>query len=181
MNPLKEHYLKEIRPTLQKKFDRKNILSVARIEKVVINSGLNSKKDPKFIETIIETLQRISGQRPVTTKARKSIAGFKIREGAILGAMVTLRGNRMWDFIQKLVHVTFARIRDFRGIPESAVDSTGNFNYGFKEHTAFPEIDADEIERLHGLQVIIKTTASTHEEGLELFKMMGFPFKKNEK
>ncbi|MBU0613754.1 50S ribosomal protein L5 [Patescibacteria group bacterium] len=181
MHPLKKQYNSEIRPALQEKIGRKNILSIPRVEKVVINARLSSKRDPKFIETLLQTLNRISGQRPVTTKARKSIAGFKIREGLVVGSMVTLRGNRMWDFLQKLVHITFARIRDFRGIPESAVDSTGNFNYGFREHTAFPEIDADEIENIHGLQVTIKTSARTHEEGLELFKMMGFPFKKNEK
>lgn len=156
-------------------------MQVARIEKVTINVGLSSNKDPKFIEVIERTLQRISGQKPVRTMATKSIAGFKIREGMVLGAMVTLRGDRMWEFLDRLVNVSFPRIRDFRGIDEKSVDKSGNFNYGFKEHVAFPEIDANEVESLHGLQVIITTTADSREEGLALFKGLGFPFKKAQK
>ena len=156
-------------------------MQVARIEKVTINVGLSSNKDPKFIEVIERTLQRISGQKPVRTMATKSIAGFKIREGMVLGAMVTLRGDRMWAFLDRLVNVSFPRIRDFRGIDEKSVDKSGNFNYGFKEHVAFPEIDANEVESLHGLQVIITTTADSREEGLALFKGLGFPFKKAQK
>ena len=179
MTQLKEQFESKMVPALKDQLGVANVMSVPRIEKVTLNSGLSAKNDPKFIEVIVETLRRISGQQPVTTKARLSIAGFKIREGAVVGAMVTLRGARMWDFIEKLVHVVFPRVRDFRGIPETAVDANGNFNYGFKEHTAFPEIRADEIEKIHGLQVSIKTTAETHEEGLALFKALGFPFKKD--
>jgi len=178
MSLLKEQYQTKVAATLKEEFQSKNLMAVPKIQKVTINSGLSTKRDPKFIEVLVETLRRISGQQPVVTKARLSIAGFKIRAGMPVGAMVTLRGNRMWDFLDKLVHIVFPRIRDFRGIPESAVDESGNFNYGFKEHTAFPEIRADEIEQIHGLQVSIRTTAKTREEGLALFKALGFPFKK---
>lgn len=179
MTQLKEQYQTKIVPALKEQLGVANVMSVPKIEKVTINSGLSSKKDPKFVEVILQTLERIAGQKPVATKARLSIAGFKIREGAVLGAMVTLRGARMWDFLEKLVHVVFPRVRDFRGIPESAVDAAGNFNYGFREHTAFPEIRADEIESIHGLQISIKTSATSREEGLALFKALGFPFKKD--
>ena len=181
MNSLKETYKSAVVPALMEKLERKHILQVPRIKKVTINTGLSTKRDSKFMEVLLETLERISGQKPVQTKARLSEAGFKIREGMPIGAMVTLRGPRMWDFVDKLVSVSFPRIRDFRGIPESAVDATGNFNYGFKEHTAFPEINANEVDQLHGLQVNITTTAETKEEGLELFKALGFPFIKNTK
>lgn len=174
---IKETYAKEVAPALKEQFDLP-AMRVPKIKKVTINTGLSSKKDPKFIETMVNTLERISGQKPVVTKSRKSIAGFKIREGAANGAMVTLRGERMWDFLDKLVNVTFPRVRDFRGIEESTVDSHGNFNVGIKEHIAFPEVEADAIESLHGLQVNITTTAHNKEEGLALFKGLGFPFKK---
>ncbi|MBT3231070.1 50S ribosomal protein L5 [Candidatus Uhrbacteria bacterium] len=181
MNSLKEQYKSAVVPALKEQLGRKHVLQVPRIKKVTLNTGLSTKRDPKFMEVLLETLERISGQKPVQTKARLSEAGFKIREGMPIGAMVTLRGGRMWDFVEKLVNVSFPRIRDFRGIPESAVDTTGNFNYGFKEHTAFPEINANEVDQLHGLQVNITTTAETKEEGLALFKALGFPFKKNTK
>jgi large subunit ribosomal protein L5 len=181
MANLKNKYITEIVPVLKSQFGFKHVLQTPRITKVTVNSGLNSKRDPKFMEIILDTIERTSGQKAVQTKARKSEAGFKIRQGMPVGAMATLRGNRMWDFIDKLVNVTFPRIRDFRGIPESAVDAHGNFNYGFREHTAFPEINANEVESLHGLQVVITTTAKSRDEGLALFKALGFPFKTNAK
>ncbi len=181
MSSLKETYKTAVVPALKEQLERKHALQVPRIKKVTLNTGLSTKRDSKFMEVLLETLERVSGQKPVQTKARLSEAGFKIREGMPIGAMVTLRGNRMWDFVEKLVNVTFPRIRDFRGIPESAVDATGNFNYGFKEHTAFPEINANEVDQLHGLQVNITTSAETQEEGLALFKALGFPFKTNTK
>ena len=181
MANLKKTYTEKIAPALKEQFGLKHALQVPQIIKVTINTGLNTKRDPKFMEVLLDSLTRISGQKPVQTKARKSEAGFKIREGMPVGAMVTLRGTRMWDFIEKLVAVTFPRIRDFRGIPESAVDGHGNFNYGFREHTAFPEINANEVESLHGLQVVITTTAKSHKEGLALFKALGFPFETNTK
>ena len=181
MSSLKETYKSAVVPALKEQLDRKHVLQVPRIKKVTINTGLSTKRDPKFMEVLLDTLERISGQKPVQTKARLSEAGFKIREGMPIGAMVTLRGKRMWDFVEKLVNVSFPRIRDFRGIEESCVDSSGNLNYGFKEHTAFPEINANEVDQLHGLQVNITTTAQTQEEGLALFKALGFPFKTNTK
>ena len=180
MKKLKEQYRDSVAPKLKDDLGRTNVFQTPKILKVTLNAGLSSKRDPKFIETMVDTLTQITGQKPVVTKARQSIAGFKIREGQALGTMVTLRGNRMWDFMEKLVHVTFPRIRDFRGIPRTAVGKDGNFNYGFKEHIAFPEIEADAIEALHGLQVNITTTAENREEGLALFTALGFPFIKEE-
>lgn len=180
MATLKEQFNTTMLPALKKEIGYENPMSAPRILKVTINTGLSAKRDAKFIEVLQETLKRITGQTPVVTKARKSIAGFKVRENMPVGAMVTLRGDRMWDFLTKLVNVSFPRIRDFRGIEEAAVDKYGNFNYGFREHIAFPEISGDEIENLHGLQVTITTSASNREEGLALFKALGFPFKKKE-
>lgn len=180
MATIKEKFTTVVAPKLQSELQRKSLLQTPRILKVTINAGLSSKRDAKFIETLVDTLTKITGQQPVVTKARKSIAGFKIREDMPLGAMVTLRGRRMWDFLDKLVNVTFPRIRDFRGIEITAVDRDGNFNYGFREHIAFPEIESDAIEALHGLQVSITTTAENQEEGLMLFRELGFPFKKED-
>jgi large subunit ribosomal protein L5 len=181
MERLKEKFNTKVIPQLKEELGVDNVFALPVIKKVTINAGLSAKKEPKFIEVLLETLEKISGQKPVATKARKSIAGFKIREGLVIGAMVTLRGKRMWDFIEKLVHVTFPRVRDFRGIPLTAIDRSGNFNYGFKEHLAFSEISPDAVDTIHGLQVNITTTATTREEGLALFKALGFPFKKSGK
>lgn len=178
MTSLKEQYKNVAISALKDEFKYSHNLKVPKIEKVTINIGINAKSDSKLADVAFETLSRITGQLPVKTKARKSEAGFKIREGMVVGMMVTLRGNRMWDFLTKLVDVTFPRIRDFRGIPETAVDKSGNFNFGFKEHIAFPEISANEVESIHGLQVNIKTSSRTKAEGLALFKALGFPFKK---
>ena len=156
-----------------------NRMSVPKVKKVTLNVGLGKGlKDKAYIETVYQTLERIAGQKPVFTKARKSIASFKIREGMDIGVKVTLRGPRMYDFIEKLTVVTFPRVRDFRGIEEKSVDSAGNFNYGFREHIAFPEVSPDEVDRLHGLQVTITTSAKSHEGGVALFEAIGFPFKK---
>ncbi len=165
-----------IGPALRKQFGYTNVHDTPSIQKISLNAGFGKGKDAKFADVVVETIRRITGQQPVRTKAKQSIAGFKIREGMVVGVMVTLRGPRMWDFLTKLTNIAFARIRDFRGIPETAVDKQGNFNYGFTEHVAFPEIDPDEIETLHGLQVTITTTAKNHEEGIALFKALGFPF-----
>lgn len=181
MSTLKQQYLKTILPELKTKLGRENVLEVPKVTKATLNVGLSAKKDPKFIDVIVDTLRRISGQAPVKTLSRKSIAGFKVRQNMVVGCMVTLRGEQMWSFIEKLVHVAFPRVRDFQGIPESAVDGTGNFHYGFREHVAFPEVSTKEIESIHGVQVSITTTAKTHEEGVALFKALGFPFKTEEK
>lgn len=178
MSELKTQYIKTVAPALKTSLGKKNIHAVPRMEKVTLNVGLGAGiKDGQFHETVVSTLQRISGQKPVFTKARKSIASFKIRQGMPIGVKVTLRGPRMYDFVEKLVAVTFPRVRDFRGIERKSVDRTGNFNYGFKEHMAFPEISSDEVEKLHGLQVTVTTSAKTHDEGMVLFEALGFPFK----
>lgn len=176
---LKEKYQKEVIPAMQEQFGITNVMAVPKINKVTINIGLGQNlKDSRYLEIVEDTLRRITGQNPVKTKARKSIAGFKIREGAIVGMKVTIRGKRMWNFVDKLVNVVFPRVSDFRGIDPKVIDRGGNFSYGFKEHIAFPEINPDEIEHLHGLEVVISTTANNQKEGLALFTGLGFPFKK---
>jgi large subunit ribosomal protein L5 len=180
MTRLKELYTKTVKPVLQKELGLSNIHEVPSLLKVTVNVGLNAKsgKDSKVAEVVEDTMLRVTGQKPVKTLARQSIAGFKIREGMVVGMSVTLRGKRMWDFMDKLVAVTFPRVRDFRGIPPSSVDQHGNFSYGFREHTAFPEIKSDEIESLHGLQVTITTDAGGQKEGIALLRALGFPFQR---
>lgn len=174
---LKERYIKEIRPSLMKELGISNIMAAPKVTRVTVSVGLSQAiKDPKVMELVEQTLRRITGQKPVKTKAKKSIASFKIREGQIVGIMVTLRGDRMWDFLTRFTQFTFPRIRDFRGISDKAVDAQGNLSIGFKEHLAFPEIRTDEVERVHGLQVTVSTTAGTRKNGLALFKALGFPF-----
>ena len=180
MNRLKEKYNKEILPALQEKFEYKNKLAVPKLSKITINIGLGkSLQDSTFTDTAVNTLTRISGQKPVLTKAKKSISNFKIREGMNVGAKVTLREARMYDFLDKLMNIALPRVRDFRGISPKAVDGQGNLNIGFKEHIVFPEIKSDEVEKLHGLEVSISTTAKNREEGLVLFEALGMPFKKS--
>ena len=176
---LQELYKKNIMPKMKEKFGYKNRLETPKVNKVVINVGVGRfSKDKKHIENVVNSLSRITGQKPVLTKSKQSISGFKVREGNTVGVMVTLRGKRMYDFLDKLVNATFPRVRDFRGLEKKGIDSAGNLSIGFREHLAFPEIKADEVDRIHGLEVCISTTAETKEEGLELFKLMGFPFKK---
>ena len=175
---LREQYEKKIVPALMERFGYKNRMAVPKLKLVSVNVGMSTNllKDPKIPETVEATLTRITGQKPVKTLAKKSIASFKVREGQNIGMKVTLRGARMWHFLEKLIHVTLPRVRDFRGISAKLVDKQGNLSLGFKEYIAFPEIRPDEIEKLHGVQVTVSTTAKTREEGLELFKLMGFPF-----
>lgn len=173
----KEKYQKEIIPKMKAKFGYKNHLAVPRLTKVVINSGVGrNAKDKGFIDSVALSLERISGQKPILTKAKQSVSAFKTRKGMIIGVAVTLRNKRMFDFVEKLVNITFPRIRDFRGISAKQVDNRGNLAVGFKEYVAFPEIKADETDNIHGLGISLSTTAKTHGEGLELFKLMGFPF-----
>jgi len=182
MDRLDKQYKKKVIPELKKKFSYNNDLEVPRLSKVVLNVGIGpGLKDSDYLENIKQILIRISGQMPIETKAKKSIASFKIREGMIVGVKVTLRGPRMYDFIEKLVHVTLPRVRDFRGLDPEKFDGKGNYSIGFKEHVAFPEIRSDEVERIMGLEVNIATTAKTDEEGYELLKLMGFPFKEKNK
>lgn len=177
---LQERYSKEIGPKLKEMLGISNTMAVPRVLKVIVASGLNrAKTDDQTKETVVKTLTRITGQKPVITKARKSIAAFKIREGQEVGVMVTLRGKRMYDFLDRLVSYAFPRVRDFRGIATSIVDRNGNASVGFREHLGFPEIRIDEVERVHGLQVIIQTNAGTKERGLALFRAIGFPFKED--
>ncbi len=174
---LKERYQAEIRPQLMKDLGIKNVMAAPKVTKVTVSVGLSQAiKDPKVLEVIERTLTRITGQKPVKTKAKKSIASFKIREGQVVGIMVTLRGDRMWDFLTRFTQFTFPRIRDFRGISDKTVDGRGNLSIGFRENLAFPEIRTDEVERVHGLQVTVSSTAGTRKNGLALFKALGFPF-----
>lgn len=174
---LQERYGKALVPALKKELGIANVHAVPKVTKMIVSVGLSQAiKDPKLMETIEQTVRRITGQRPVKTKARTSNANFKIRQGMVVGLMVTLRGKRMWDLLEKLIHATFPRIRDFRGISQKTVDQSGNLSVGFREHIAFPEIRSDEVERLHGLQVTVTTNAGTRERGLALFRCLGFPF-----
>jgi large subunit ribosomal protein L5 len=174
---LKTRFNADIAASLMREFGVTNRMAVPRVVKVTLNVGIPAgTKDPKHQETVETTLSRITGQKPVATIAKKSIAAFKIREGMVVGMKVTLRGARMYDFLEKLVHVTLARVRDFRGLSPKTIDARGNLSIGMKEHIAFPEIRPDEVERVHGLEIVITTTAGSKEKGLALFKALGFPF-----
>lgn len=177
---MQERYTKEIAPALRKAMGDVNVHMIPKPVSVTIGVGISptKHKDGKLMETATEVLTRISGQKPVQTKSRKSISNFKTRAGQVIGLKVTLRGKRMWDFIDKMVNLTFPRVRDFRGISPKVIDRTGNLSVGFTEHIAFPEIHSDEIERIHGLQVSISTTAKDAASGLALFEALGFPFQK---
>lgn len=174
---LQETYKSKAVLKLMADYGYQNVNAVPKITKVTLNVGLGKGlKDAKFLETAEATLRRITGQAPVKTKARMSISTFKIREGMVIGMKVTLRGKRMWDFLEKLVSVSIPRIRDFRGLAPTGFDENGNYTLGFTEHTAFPEIRTDEIEVIHGLQVTISMSTKTEEEGKALLLSLGFPF-----
>lgn len=176
--PLKEQYKKEIAPALKKALGIKNDLAVPRVIKVVLSVGVGKMtKDQKMIDTVENTLRRITGQKPVSTRARVSISNFKLREGMVVGYKVTLRDQRMWDFLQKLTTITFARVRDFRGISVKHIDHEGNLSIGFKEHLPFPEIRGDEVDQMHGLEVTVVSNAKSRARGEVLFRALGFPFK----
>lgn len=175
---LKAIYKKEVIPALQKEFGYPNPNAVPTVTSIVVNAGVGlGLKEAKFLETAESTLRRITGQRPVKMLARKSISAFKIRKGNVVGLKVTLRGPRMWNFLEKLVKITFPRVRDFRGLAVKSFDGRGNYSVGFPEHMAFPEIRSDEIEVVHGLQVTIGTSAQTDAEARALLSHLGFPFK----
>ncbi len=177
---LREQYNKNVKPALKEKFSYKNDMAIPKIVKISLNVGVGRfTKEKSYLENVAHNLARITGQKPIMTKAKKSISAFKVREGTVIGVAVTLRGNRMYDFLEKLITVTFPRVRDFRGVDPKKVDRAGNLSVGFREHIAFPEIKADEVENIHGLEVNIATTARTHAEGVELFTLLGFPFKKD--
>ena len=181
MNVMHERYKTEIVPALRKNFDFKNIMEVPRIEKIVVNIGMGEALDnPKALESAVADLTTITGQKPVTIKARKSIANFKLREGRLIGTKVTLRGERMWSFLDRLVNTALPRVRDFRGVSANAFDGRGNYTLGLRDQLIFPEIEYDKIDKLRGMEVTIVTTAQTDDQARALLQMFGMPFSKKE-
>ena len=179
MSQLKELYNNEIKKNLMTKFNYKSIMEVPKLNKIVINIGVgDGSHDSKFVEAALKDLEVIAGQKPVITKAKKSIAGFKLREGQPIGVKVTLRGDAMYNFMDKLIKVALPRVRDFRGISSKAFDGFGNYTLGIKEQLIFPEINYDEIVKLRGMDIVFVTTAKTNEEAFELLSGFGMPFRK---
>lgn len=178
MTRLKEIYLKQVVPQLVKKFGYRNVMEVPRLEKITLNMGLGEAiQNIKIIDSAVEELSLIAGQRAVVTKAKRSIAAFKLREGMPIGVMVTLRRERMYEFFDKLVNIALPRVRDFRGVSPKAFDGRGNYTLGIREQIIFPEINFDKIDKVKGLNVSIVTTAKTDEEGRELLQLLGMPFR----
>ncbi|MDO5026871.1 MAG: 50S ribosomal protein L5 [Tissierellia bacterium] len=176
---IKEKYNQEVLPALMKHFDYKNPMQAPKLEKIVVNIGLGAaKENAKLLESAVEELKLITGQAPVITRAKKSIANFKLREGQAIGCKVTLRGEKMESFFDKLVNISLPRVRDFRGVSNTSFDGRGNYSLGIKEQLIFPEIEFDKIEQIRGMDVIIVTSAKTDEEAREFLKLMGMPFKK---
>lgn len=176
---LQERYKNEITPALLKKLDYESVMQVPKVEKIVINMGLGEAvQNPKILDSAIADLELIVGQKPVITRAKKSIAGFKLREGMPIGIKVTLRGERMYYFMDKLFNVSLPRVRDFRGVSSKAFDGRGNYTLGLKEQLVFPEIDYDKIDKIRGMDIVFVTTANTDEEALELLNQLGMPFAK---
>lgn len=179
MQRLQALYREQVRPTLMKEFGYRNVMEVPRITKVVINIGMGEALDnPKSLDFAVQDLATITGQRPVVTKARKSVAGFKLRAGRAIGVKVTLRGDRMWAFLDRLCNVALPRQRDFRGVSPSAFDGRGNYTLGLREQLIFPEIDYDKIDKIRGMEVTIVTTAKTDEEARRLLELLGMPFRR---
>jgi large subunit ribosomal protein L5 len=179
MNRLKEKYLKEITPALMKKFNYKSVMQVPKVEKVVVNMGVgDAVQNAKALDNAVEELSLITGQKPLVTRAKKSIAGFRLREGMPIGAKVTLRGERMYEFLDKLISVSLPRVRDFHGVSKKAFDGRGNYTLGIKEQLIFPEIDYDKVSKVRGMDIVIVTTANTDEEARELLTELGMPFQK---
>lgn len=179
MGTLKEQYESEFRPELQKAFGLTNVMDIPKVDKVVLNMGLGEAvQNPKIVEKAAKELSLIAGQKAVVTKAKKSIATFKLREGMPIGARVTLRQDKMYDFLSKLINIALPRVRDFRGISPKGFDGNGNFSMGITEHIIFPEIDYDKIDKIRGLNITIVTSAKTDELGMALLASMGMPFKK---
>ena len=177
---LKEYYLSTIRDEMQKKFEYKNVMMIPKIEKIVVNMGVGeAAQDSKAIDGAVADLRTITGQQPVIRRARKSIANFKVRQGMPIGCKVTLRGDRMYEFLDRLIATAIPRIRDFRGIKATSFDGHGNFSMGVTEQLIFPEIDYDKIDRTRGMDITIVTTATTNEEGKALLEAFHFPFKRN--
>ena len=174
---LRVKYNEEIAPALQQKFGYKSVMQTPRLEKIVLNMGLGSDKDnPKGMEVALEQLGIIAGQKPVVTKAKKSVANFKVREGMNIGAKVTLRGERMYYFADKLLNIVLPRVRDFRGVPDTSFDGRGNYAMGVKEQLIFPEINYDDVDKIRGMNIVFVTSANTDEEAKELLTLLGMPF-----
>ena len=179
VNRLKARYDAEVVPALTKTFGYKNVMQVPKLEKIILNMRLGDIKDnSKSVQIAISELEKIAGQKPIETKAKKSIANFKVRDGMTVGAAVTLRGERMWNFLDKLISIALPRVRDFKGVPGNSFDGRGNYALGIKEQLMFPEISYDQIEKVRGFDVCIVTTAKTDEEAKELLKQLGMPFAK---
>jgi large subunit ribosomal protein L5 len=183
MNRLQEKYRKKMVPQLKKEFKLSSILAAPRIQKIVVNMGVTQPTEPrarwKVMENIIEQFKVITGQKPNVTLARQSIAGFTLREGDPVGAMVTLRGQRMWEFLDKLISITLPRVKDFQGISRKAFDGQGNYSLGLEEQIVFPEIDYDKIDKIRGLQITIVTNTKDNQQTLRLLELLGMPFKKD--
>jgi len=175
---LRERYRSEIAPALMRDLGVANAMAVPRLEKIVLNMGLGeATQNPKLLDSAVEELAAISGQKPVVTRAKKAIANFKLREGMPIGAMVTLRGERMYEFFDRLVNVTLPRVRDFKGVPDRAFDGRGNYSLGLREQLIFPEINLDKVDKIKGLTVVICTTARSDAQGKALLKALGMPFR----
>lgn len=178
MSRLKEKYQNEVTPTMMERFKYSSVMSVPRLSKIVINIGVgDALQNSKLLDASVSDLTTIAGQKPVITKAKKSIANFKLREGVSIGTMVTLRGERMWSFLDKLMNINLPRVRDFRGVSPKAFDGRGNYSLGVKEQLIFPEIQYDKVDKIRGMNISIVTTARTDEEAFELLKALGMPFR----
>ncbi|MBU5365301.1 50S ribosomal protein L5 [Enterococcus devriesei] len=179
MNRLKEKFVSEITPSLMEKFNYDSVMEVPKVEKIVINMGVgDAVSNAKNLDKAVEELALIAGQKPIITKAKKSIAGFRLREGMPIGAKVTLRGERMYEFLDKLVTVSLPRVRDFHGVSKKSFDGRGNFTLGVKEQLIFPEVDYDLVDKVRGMDIVVVTTAKTDEESRELLTQLGMPFQK---
>ncbi len=179
MSRLSEKYKNEVRPSLMEKFEYASVMEAPKVEKIVVNMGVgDAVANTKNLDKAVEELTLITGQKPIITRAKKSIATFRLREGMPIGTKVTLRGQRMYEFLDKLVTVSLPRVRDFRGVSKNAFDGRGNYTLGIKEQLIFPEIDFDDVNKVRGMDIVIVTSANTDEEGRELLKQMGMPFKK---
>lgn len=176
-----EMYKQEIIPMLMKQFNYKNIMQVPKLHKITLNIGVGkATQDPKLLEDAVKDLEMIAGQKPAIRKAKKAISNFKLRQGMAIGCMVTLRGARMYEFLDRLINIALPRVRDFRGVSDKSFDGRGNYSLGIKEHIIFPEINVDKVNRIYGMDITIVTTAKTDAEAYELLKAFGFPFRKKE-
>jgi len=176
---LKETYVNEVAPALMKKFEYKSVMQIPKLDKIVINVACGEARDnPKVVDAIVSDLSQITGQKPVVCRAKKSVANFKIREGMPIGVKVTLRGEKMYEFLDRLFNVAFPRVRDFRGINGNSFDGRGNYSTGIKEQLIFPEIEYDKVDKVRGMDIIFVTTAETDEEGRELLTLFGMPYSK---